>query len=253
MQKTTVTGALNAPLAIQIERPEGEYASQPRAAVVFAHCFTCGKQLKFKRHLSRVLRDAGYAFVRFDFSGVGESGGDFSKTSFETGIDDLKAVLGYVAADVSPKLVMMGHSFGGAITVATAQHVEQCIAVVTLAAPFEKGDVARRFAHLQPEVDRNGSAEIELGGYYFHIGPRFMGDAALGNLSPDLKALQRPLLIMHSPADETVSINNAAQLFQHAQHPKSFVSLDQADHLLTGEQDAAWVGELVAGWISRYV
>ena len=250
--KTTVTGALNAPLAVQIEWPQGAPAESPRAAVVFAHCFSCGKQLKFMRHVSRVLREAGYAFVRFDFSGVGESGGDFSQTCFDTGVSDLAAIADYVAANVSPKLVMMGHSFGGAVTLATAARVKHCVAVVTLAAPFEKGDVARRYARLQAQVDSTGCAEIELGGYRFNIGPKFMADAALGNLSSELKSLARPLLVLHSPADETVDMDNATQLFLHARHPKSFVSLDQADHLLLREQDAIWVGELVAGWASRY-
>ncbi len=195
----------------------------------------------------------GWGFVRFDFSGIGESGGEFIDTCFATDVADIHAVIHAMRESGRPPQLLIGHSLGGAASIQAAAEDNAIRAVATIAAPFHRGDVVHRFLHLQQQVEAEGSAEIDIGGQRFRIGRKFMDDARLSDLSDALRQLAAAILIMHAPDDETVSIDNASKLFMAAHHPKSYVSLAGADHLLSNREDADYAGHMIHAWSSRYL
>jgi putative redox protein len=243
------TGAQGQRLAARLDRPAGE----PRAWALFAHCFTCSKDLKGARWISRALAEHGIAVLRFDFTGIGESEGDFSGTDFTSNLDDLVAAADFLRAQHRAPQILVGHSLGGAAMLAAAHRIPESVAVVAIAAPAEPSHLGRTLLRLAPELEREGRAEVTLGGRSFQIRRDLLDDLAEQRLEPAIAKLRRALLILHSPVDDTVGIEHAARIFQAARHPKSFVSLDDADHLLSRERDARYAAQVVAAWASRYV
>ncbi len=237
------------PLAAVLHRPPGPL----RGVALFAHCFTCSKDLRAARAISSSLASRGIATLRFDFTGLGESAGDFSETTFSTNLDDLVAAADWLRTELAAPTILVGHSLGGAAVLAAAHRIDEVKAVATVGAPADPEHVAKLFAAERGAIESEGQAEVTLAGHSFVIRRAFLDD--LGEHCSDEKigALGRALLIFHSPQDNTVGIENASRIFSAARHPKSFVSLDGADHLLTKPADARYVGETIATWASRYV
>ncbi|MBC7358009.1 MAG: alpha/beta fold hydrolase [Desulfacinum sp.] len=224
-----------------------------KAAVLFAHCFTCSKNLGIAVHLSKVLTDAGYGVFRFDFTGLGESGGDFAGTGFVSHVDDVVDAARFMEREGHPPGLLVGHSLGGAAVLQAARSVEPCRAVAVIAAPYSPNHVTRLFAGVSEAVERDGVAEIVLAGRRVRIGKPFLEQMDEEAVAKNLADLGRALLILHSPTDQVVGIGNAERIFKAARHPKSFVSLDPADHLLSRKEDARYAGRVLAAWAERYL
>jgi len=235
-------------LAARIDRPAGE----ARAWALFAHCFTCSKDLKAARWVSRALAEQGIAVLRFDFTGIGESEGDFSETDFSSNLEDLVAAAAYLRAEHAAPRILIGHSLGGAAMLAVAARLPEVVAVATIGAPSDVAHLARTLVRLAPALEREPSAEVTLGGRSFRIRRALLDDLAQQALEAAIGRLGRALLILHSPVDQTVGIEHAARIYAAARHPKSFVSLDDADHLLTRERDARYAAAVIGAWASRY-
>jgi uncharacterized OsmC-like protein/alpha/beta superfamily hydrolase len=243
------TGAGGERLAGLLQLP----AEEPAAYALFAHCFTCGKDVKAAAQLARSLAGLGIATLRFDFTGLGASGGEFARSTFTSNVADLVA-----AADALRRLhaapkILIGHSLGGAAILAAAERVPEAAAVATIAAPFDTRHALGLFQAALPELETEGRAEVTIGGRTFEVARDLVRDLAGQDQERRIKALGRALLVMHAPGDEVVGIENASQIFVAAHHPKSFVSLDTADHLLTRRDDAAYAARVLAAWASRYV
>ncbi len=242
------TGAEGQGLSGRLELPDGPVETY----ALFAHCFTCTKNSVAATRIARALTDGGFGVLRFDFTGLGESGGDFADSSFSGSIRDLVAAsAAMTAAGVGPSL-LVGHSLGGAAVLAAAGELASVKAVATIAAPFDVNHVRRLLGDDVEQLETRGEAEVRIGGRPFVLRKSFIDDLAAHDQSARIRALKRPLLILHSPLDRTVDIDNASSIFQAARHPKSFISLDSADHLLTQAEDAAYVAEVIAAWASRY-
>ena len=226
---------------------------KPLAFALFAHCFTCSKNLKAVGHISRALTDRGFAVLRFDFTGLGESEGDFADTNFSSNISDLLAAAAYLKEHYEAPRLLIGHSLGGAAVLQAAQHLDEVVAVSTIGAPYDPSHVSHLFKSSAEEIKATGEAVVELAGRQFTIKKQFLDDLDSHQVDATIKALDRALLIFHSPIDQTVDVDNAAKIFLAARHPKSFVSLDRADHLLTDESDSRYVGEVLAAWAKKYV
>jgi len=237
----TLSGILETPLAA------------PRAYALFAHCFTCSKNLKAATNISRALTDAGLAVLRFDFTGLGQSEGEFAETNFSSNVDDLLAAAQFLKEEHKPPAVLIGHSLGGTAVLQAAPQVPSAVAVATIGSPADPGHVAHLFAGAHDQLEREGSAEVSLGGRPFTIKRQFLDDLRTHDLPAAIGGLRKALLIMHAPLDDTVEVDNASSLFAAAKHPKSFVSLDKADHLLTREEDSLYAGKVLAAWSSRYL
>lgn len=236
-------------LAARLERPAGPAL----AAALFAHCFTCSKDLAAARRLTRRLAAEGYAVLSFDFTGLGASEGEFAATTFASNAADLVAAAEAMAArDLAPGL-LIGHSLGGAAAIRAAAEMPSVKAVAVIGAPFDPGHVTRHFEDALGRIARDGAAEVDLGGRPVRIGQGFVEDVAHGDLGPDLRALKAALLVLHAPRDEIVGIDNATRIFTAARHPKSFVSLDGADHLLSRTADAEHAAEVIGAWAARHV
>lgn len=236
-------------LAARLDAPDGDI----RAYALFAHCFTCGKDVLAARRIAQGLTEHGIAVLRFDFTGLGASAGEFADTNFSSNVDDLVAAADFLRANHAAPQLLIGHSLGGSAVLAAAAQVPEALAVVTLAAPSTPAYVTRMFsAHLE-QIAAEGEAHVELVGRPFRIRQQFVDDAASHSLKECIAGLRRALLVMHAPQDDTVSLSNAMEIFTAAKHPKSFVSLDDANHLLTGRDDAAYVANLIAAWSSRYL
>lgn len=235
-------------LAAVLETPDH---GEPTAFAIFAHCFTCTKDYKAPVYVSRALAAAGIAVLRFDFAGLGESEGEFAATTFSSNVADLVAAARYLAEEHGPPRLLLGHSFGGAAVLDAAHRIDSVVAVVTIAAPSSPDFVLRHLELQRQRLETHGEAEIEIAGRSFRLRRSFVED--LGRDRPPVSDLGRALLILHSPADATVGIDQAAALFAAAGHPKSFVSLDRADHLLSRPEDARWVAGIVAAWVHRYL
>jgi len=239
-------------LAAYLDRPVG---INPKAYAIFAHCFTCTKNIKAASYISRSLTQQNIAVIRFDFSGLGESEGDFAETNFSSNVDDLIAAYDFLAADKNyqaPQLII-GHSLGGAAAIMAATSMPSVVAVVTIGTPSEPSHVTRHFDHKLPDIETHGQADIDISGRTFQIKKQFVDDVKHVNMNNAIKNLHRALLICHAPHDDTVNIQHAGKIFQTAQHPKSFVSLDNADHLLSNSSDALYTGQLIAAWANRYL
>ncbi|ROR34602.1 bifunctional alpha/beta hydrolase/OsmC family protein [Inmirania thermothiophila] len=236
-------------LGAVLDRPLG----RPVAYALFAHCFTCGKNLKAAAHIAAALARQGIATLRFDFTGLGESEGEFAGTGFLANVEDLVAAAEYLAAEHGPARILVGHSLGGAAVLAAAARVPEAAAVATIGAPADPAHVTHLLGDAVEVIRREGEAEVRLAGRPFRIRRRFLEDLEAVDLPAAVAALRRPLLILHSPRDTVVGIDNAARIFQAAKHPKSFVSLDRADHLLSDEADSRYVGTVIAAWAARYL
>jgi putative redox protein len=248
-EKLTFEGAGGERLAARLDLPAGE----PRAYALFAHCFTCTKDIFAAKRIAGALAERGIAVLRFDFTGLGHSGGEFANTNFSSNVDDLVAAADYLRAARKPPELLIGHSLGGAAVLAAAARVPEAVAVATIGAPADPGHVAHMFRDATDEIAAKGEAEVELGGRRFRVKKQFLDDIAAHKLEPALGTLRKALLLFHAPRDETVSIDNAGILFAAAKHPKSFVSLDDADHLLSRKADAVYVAEVLAAWADRYL
>ena len=234
-------------LAGVLDLPEGE----PRAYALFAHCFTCGKGLTAIRRLSEQLTAEGIALLRFDFTGLGESGGEFADTTFYTNLLDLKAAAAFLAREHSAPAALIGHSLGGAAVLAVASSMDSVRCVATIGAPADPAHISHLLT--KAEFDESGKATISIAGRSFTIGKAFLDDLERHDLLARVGTLGRPLLIFHSPRDSIVGIENAERLFKAAKHPRSFISLGDADHLLSAARDAAMVGHMLSAWASRYI
>lgn len=248
-ERITFSGHDGSQLAARLDLPEGPHL----ATAVFAHCFTCGKDIPAARRIAARLSAIGIAVLRFDFTGLGHSGGEFSNTSFTSNVDDLIAASGYLESRAMTPSLIIGHSLGGAAVLKAAAALDNIKAVATLGAPFDPEHVTHNFAEALPEIISNGVAEVSLGGRPFRIGKGFIEDVAKGQLTPSIGSLNAALLVLHAPRDEIVSIDNASQIFLAAKHPKSFVTLDSADHLITRAEDAEYAADVIATWARRYI
>jgi len=237
------------PLAAVLHRPPGPL----RGVALFAHCFTCSKDLRAVRTISASLASCGVATLRFDFTGLGESAGDFSETTFSTNLEDLVAAADWLREHLAAPTLLIGHSLGGAAVLAAAHRIDEVKAVATIGAPVDPEHVAELFTPERAAIEAEGQAEVTLAGRTFIIKKAFLDDLAEHCSAERIGALKRALLVFHSPQDNTVGVDNARRIYEAARHPKSFISLDGADHLLTKPADARYVGETIAAWASRYV
>ncbi|PWL30674.1 bifunctional alpha/beta hydrolase/OsmC family protein [uncultured Roseivirga sp.] len=224
-----------------------------RAYAIFAHCFTCSKNLIAVTHISRGLTSKGIAVLRFDFTGLGESEGEFEDTNFSSNVQDLIVAAEYLEENYGPAKMLVGHSLGGAAVLMAAAKLKNIEAVTTIGAPSDPVHVKHLFQESIDEIKEQGEATVSLGGRPFTIKKQFVDDLAEYEKSDVIKTLKKPLLIMHSPQDDTVDVSNAEKIYTSAMHPKSFISLDGADHLLSKSEDAQYAGEVIAAWAARYV
>jgi len=238
-------------LAARLDRPGTD---RPVAHAIFAHCFTCSKNTKAIAHISRALAGQGIAVLRFDFTGLGESQGDFADTNFSSNVEDLLDAADFLQTFYGPPRILIGHSFGGAAVLRAAPQITSVKAVVTIGAPAEPAHVRRALGEEGRKLlESRGEAEFRLAGRTFRIKKQFLEDIEFTRLQPALHNLKRALLVMHSPLDDVVGIDNAARIFQAARHPKSFISLDGADHLLTDPADSTYAANLIAAWAIKYI
>lgn len=226
---------------------------KPEQFALFAHCFTCNSELSAVKNISRELTSHGFGVVRFDFTGLGKSTGNFSDSDFSANIQDLCEVSDYLEEHYSAPTLIIGHSLGGAAALVAAYKIDKIKAVVTIGAPAAANHVTHLFKDNLAEIKKEGSAEVNIGGRPFKIKKQFIDDLNDHDVLSHLKDLKKPLLILHSPQDEIVSIENAAEIYQNAFHPKSFVSLDGADHLLKKRRDSKYVGSVIGAWVERYL
>ena len=232
-----------------LDLPSGE----PVAWALFAHCFTCSKDLKEATNISRSLAGAGIAVLRFDFTGLGTSEGAFEETTFSTNVADLLAAATWLETEHRAPEVLVGHSLGGTAVLQAAPHLPDVVAVATIGSPADPGHVTHLFADAEESMREHGVAEVSLGGRPFRMRREFLDDLEEHNLPAAVGSLRKALLIMHAPLDDVVEIDNASALFAAAKHPKSFISLDKADHLLSRTEDSRYAGQVLASWASRYL
>ena len=225
----------------------------PRAMALFAHCFSCSKDFIASRMIARELANQGIGVLRFDFTGLGTSDGDFSDTNFSTNLADLTSAASWLNEQYGGPNLLVGHSLGGAAVIAAARNIPTVKAVATIGAPSEAGHVVHNFGPKLDEIEAEGEAEVVLAGRPFTIKKQFIDDVAAADVLDAAANLNQPLLVMHAPTDQTVGIENASKLFVTAKHPKSFVSLDTADHLLTKGDDAIYAADVIANWAARYL
>ncbi len=242
-------GSQGTELAARLDLP----ALPPRAYALFAHCFTCSKESKAASFVSAALAEHGIAVLRFDFTGLGASEGDFAATGFSSNVADLVAAADWLRANHAAPAILVGHSLGGAAVLAAAGRIAECRAVVTIGAPYEPAHVKGLLKSSVEEILAKGEADVDLGGRSFRIRREFLDDLEGQPQKDAIAGLRRALLVMHSPLDDTVPIDNATGIFVAAKHPKSFVSLDTADHLLTRRDDARYAASVLAAWADRFV
>jgi putative redox protein len=242
-------GAAGAKLSARLDLPAGS----PSAFALFAHCFTCSKDVIASRAIATALTRAGIAVLRFDFTGLGGSGGDFGSTNFSMNLGDLKAAAQFLADHFEAPGLLIGHSLGGAAVLAVARDLPSVKAVATLNTPADTVHVTDHFAAALDEIREKGEAEVNLAQRPFRIEKQFLDDLERHDIEASVADLGKALLVLHSPSDDTVGIEHATRLFVAARHPKSFISLGQADHLLTSKEDAVYAANVIAAWASRYL
>lgn len=253
LEKAVFPGATGENLAAVLEYPDG---AAPLGWALFAHCFTCTKDIFSARHMTAGLARRGFGVMRFDFTGLGESEGEFAAANFSSNVRDLVCAADFLRDNGRAPILMVGHSLGGAATLAAAGEVPEVRAVSTVGAPAEPAHVAHLFTGAEDEIREKGEAEVLLAGRPFRIQRQFLEDIEATKLAgkiADLGRAGKALLIFHSAADKTVEIDNARKIFAAARHPKSFVSLDRADHLLSDKRDAAYVSDVLSAWAGRYL
>lgn len=248
-KRITFPGHDGSMLSARLDLPSGPHMT----TALFAHCFTCGKDIPAARRIAARLAAMGIAVIRFDFTGLGHSEGEFENTSFSSNVDDLIAAATWAATQGMPPSMLIGHSLGGAAVIKAAGMLDGIKAVATIGAPFDPAHVTHHFADALPEIAENGSALVSLGGRPFTIGQAFINDTGNDVLNHALSDLKAALLVLHAPRDAVVSVDSAAEIFMAAKHPKSFVSLDNADHLISRAEDAEYVADVIATWSDRYI
>ncbi len=249
-ERVTFAGADEQQLSGRMELPVD---GRVRGCALFAHCFTCGKNARAAVELSRALTRRGIAVLRFDFTGLGESEGDFSQSGFTSNVADLVAAARFMAARYEAPSLLVGHSLGGAAAIRAATELDSVRALVTIGAPSDPAHVEGLLTDAIAEIEASGSAEVRLGQRTLRIGRSLLDDIRASSLNDALDRLRAPLLIMHAPADAIVSIDHARRIYDRARHPKSFVSLDGADHLLTDPRDSDYAAGVIAAWAERYL
>ncbi len=249
-EKITFTNGDGVTLAARIDLP---ITGQPLAYALFAHCFTCTKNLKAVGNITRELAAEGIATLRFDFTGLGESEGDFSETNFTTNLADLHAAIEWLVEYREAPRLLIGHSLGGAAVLRVAPERPEVAAVAVIGAPAAPAHIRRHLVGAIDAIEQEGRAPVMLGGSEFVVSKQFLDDVDAHVLERSVADLDAALLVLHSPIDNTVGVDNAADIFGWARHPKSYVSLDDADHLLSDPEDATYVGQVIASWADRYV
>ncbi len=248
-EKVSFKGASGETLAARLDLPDGE----PRAYALWAHCFSCTKDVFAASRVARALTDDGVAVLRFDFTGLGASEGDFANTNFSSNVGDLVAATEFMRDTYQAPRMLIGHSLGGAAVLVAAAQAPEAKAVITIGAPADPAHVSRHFQNDVDEINEKGEADVLLVGRPFKIKKQFLDDIQDQKMEQAIASMGKALLIFHSPVDATVDIENAAKIYMAAKHPKSFVSLDNADHLLSRKDDAEYVAAVIGGWARRYV
>ncbi|QGZ39175.1 putative redox protein [Pseudoduganella flava] len=248
-QRLDFMGAYGTKLAARLDAPD----EPARAYALFAHCFTCGKDVFAASRIAQALTEHGIAVLRFDFTGLGASEGEFANTNFSSNVQDLLAAADYLRTHLQAPQLLIGHSLGGAATLAVADAIPEARAVVTIGAPSDPQHVTHLFRDHMDTIAAEGEAEVQLAGRPFRIRKQFLDDVAEHRLKEKIGAMRKALLVMHAPGDTTVGIENAMHIFTAAKHPKSYVSLDTADHLLTKREDAVYAARMIAAWSERYL
>ena len=249
-QKLTFQNAEGKNLAARLDLPADE---KPSAYAIFAHCFTCTKNFKAVVNINRALAMHGIAVLRFDFTGLGESEGDFAETNFTSNVTDLIAAADFLKSNFEAPKLLIGHSLGGAAVLQAAAHIPSSLAVATIGAPANPSNLASHLRSTVKEIETKGEGQITLGGDTFKIKKQFLHDLEQVRMRETIQNLNRALLIIHSPKDEVVSIDNAKEIFEAARHPKSFISLNEADHLVSSRSDSRYVGSVLAAWAMTYL
>ena len=248
-EKITFKGHSGEALAARLDLPDGT----PKATAIFAHCFTCTKDIPIARRLAHHLANLGTAVLRFDFTGLGSSEGDFADTTFTSNVEDLRLAAQYLCDNHIAPTLLIGHSLGGAAVLRVAPDIKTIRAVATIGAPADPAHVVHNFGASVDEIKQKGAATLDLAGREFTIKKEFIDDVEQVDLSQTIGRLNRALLVLHSPIDQTVGIENAAQIFAAAKHPKSFITLDQTDHLVTKPEDAEYIAQVIGAWSARYL
>ena len=248
-QRVDFDGSQGAKLSARLDMPAGVI----KAYAIFAHCFTCSKDLHATKRISAELSSRGIAVLRFDFTGLGNSKGDFASTNFSSNREDLIVAANYLRENFKAPSLLIGHSLGGAAVLSIAAEIPEVKAVATIGAPSEAEHVVHNFGVKIDEIKENGSATVSLGGRDFSIRKQFLDDLKANDVLEKVASLKKPLLVLHSPIDETVGVENATQIFVAAKHPKSFVSLDKADHLVSNDRDADFVASVISAWAIQYI
>lgn len=248
-QRVDFDGSQGAKLSARLDLPAGAI----KAYAIFAHCFTCSKDLHATKRISSELANLGIAVLRFDFTGLGNSKGDFSSTNFSSNREDLIIAANHLRDHFEAPSLLIGHSLGGAAVLSIASEIPEVAAVATIGAPSEAEHVIHNFGVKIDEINDAGEAIVSLGGRNFSIRKQFLDDLHANDVLHKVANLKKPLLVLHSPIDETVGVENATQIFVAAKHPKSFISLDNADHLVSNENDADFIASVISAWASRYI
>jgi putative redox protein len=249
IERVTFPGSHGAELAARLDLPAGP----ARAYALFAHCFTCSKDIAAASRIANALTDVGFAVLRFDFTGLGMSGGEFANTNFTSNTEDLVAAADWLRAEHRAPQLLIGHSLGGSAVLAVCASIPEVRAVATIGAPASPEHVTGVFESSLDEISATGMAEVQLAGRPFTIRQQFVDDLRNHVVIDRVATMKRALLVLHSPVDNTVSVEHAAEIFGAARHPKSFVSLDGADHLLTGRGDAAFAAAMIGSFADRYI
>ena len=248
-EKITFIGESGDELAGRLDIPDDR---EPRGYVLFAHCFTGSKDVLAAARIAKALWLRGFAVFRFDFTGLGDSQGDFANTTFSSNVGDLVAAAAFLRENREAPAVLIGHSLGGAAVLASAGKIPEARAVCTIGAPADPEHVVRLFADARDEIEAAGEAEVTIGGRAFRIKSSFLDDIEAQSLKKCIRDMKKALLVFHSPIDDVVDIDNARRIYEAARHPKSFVCLDGADHMLTNRADAYYVAEVISAWADRY-
>ena len=248
-KRITFSGHDGNQLAARLDMPEGPHL----ATALFAHCFTCSKDIAAARRIAQRLATMGLAVLRFDFTGLGHSEGEFANTGFSSNVADIRAALDYLSDKGMPASLLVGHSLGGAAVLKVAPDIKGVKAVATLGTPFDPDHVTRNFGDSLAQIRKGGAAEVDLGGRPFRITRAFLDDVEGASIKSELGRLRAALLVLHAPRDAVVGIDNATRIFTAARHPKSFVTLDDADHLISRAADADYAADVIATWAKRYL
>jgi putative redox protein len=253
MKKLIFKGAQGHDLSARLDTQPNISGTAPRAYALFAHCFTCSKDIIAASQIAKALVDHNIAVLRFDFTGLGASDGEFKNTNFSSNVQDLVAAADFMRREYEAPKILIGHSLGGAAVLAAACDIKEAKAVATINAPSDAAHVAHHFQNSRADILKNGKAEILLAGRPFTIQKQFIDDIEAQTMDAHISQLNRALLVCHAPLDKTVGIENASHIFKTAQHPKSFLSLDDADHLLSNKRHARYAADVIAAWASRYI